>query len=241
MELMQGAKRFTRLAVLEKDDTAFSIGESVAEAMSHPCAKPMTFAEKGSLFAVSAQARPDIFIVDIDLIGSDEHLARLAAQHPQAILIVFGRQGSVSRMLSVLAAGAHDFITLPFDAERLAVKIDGLLSQSARLQRPHAAQALQQANETAEANHAVLAESAATIGENTFDPEPAAITSRHPPSRLSARQVEAVEPLWAQERRIIEHALNTFDGNISQAAAALEISPSTIYRKKQSWADRLLG
>ncbi len=44
-------------------------------------------------------------------------------------------------------------------------------------------------------------------------------------------------PMWQQEQRIIEDAIAAFGGNISLAAAALEISPSTIYRKKQSWAD----
>ncbi|QDG79179.1 sigma-54 dependent transcriptional regulator [Labrenzia sp. PHM005] len=52
------------------------------------------------------------------------------------------------------------------------------------------------------------------------------------------RPFGAIEPLWAQERRIIEDALDAFNGNIAMAAAALEISPSTIYRKKQSWEAR---
>ncbi|TYC62341.1 sigma-54-dependent Fis family transcriptional regulator [Rhodobacterales bacterium] len=57
-----------------------------------------------------------------------------------------------------------------------------------------------------------------------------------PPSRPFG----AIAPLWAQERRIIEDALDAFDGNIAMAAAALEISPSTIYRKRQSWSARSL-
>jgi two-component system repressor protein LuxO len=57
-----------------------------------------------------------------------------------------------------------------------------------------------------------------------------------PPSRPFG----TIEPLWAQERRIIEDALDAFDGNIAMAAAALEISPSTIYRKRQSWSSRSL-
>jgi two-component system, repressor protein LuxO len=44
-----------------------------------------------------------------------------------------------------------------------------------------------------------------------------------------------VLPMWQQEQKIIEDALNAFGGNIARAAAALEISPSTIYRKKMSW------
>ncbi len=47
----------------------------------------------------------------------------------------------------------------------------------------------------------------------------------------------SILPMWQQEQRIIEDAIAAFGGNISLAAAALEISPSTIYRKKQSWAD----
>ncbi len=54
----------------------------------------------------------------------------------------------------------------------------------------------------------------------------------------ASRPFGAIEPLWAQERKIIEDALDAFDANIALAAAALEISPSTIYRKKQSWTAR---
>jgi len=44
-----------------------------------------------------------------------------------------------------------------------------------------------------------------------------------------------IEPMWRQEQKIIETAIACHNGNISLAAAALEISPSTIYRKRQSW------
>ncbi len=46
---------------------------------------------------------------------------------------------------------------------------------------------------------------------------------------------QPIRPMWHQEQRIIEDALAQFDGNIAQAAAALEISPSTIYRKQAAW------
>lgn len=48
----------------------------------------------------------------------------------------------------------------------------------------------------------------------------------------------AVAPFWEQERTIIESAIEAHGGNIARAAAALEISPSTIYRKRQAWLDR---
>ena len=48
---------------------------------------------------------------------------------------------------------------------------------------------------------------------------------------------QAVLPMWQQEQRIIEDAIQAFAGNIALAAAALELSPSTIYRKRQAWAE----
>ncbi|WP_375750576.1 quorum-sensing sigma-54 dependent transcriptional regulator LuxO [Vibrio sp. HN007] len=44
-----------------------------------------------------------------------------------------------------------------------------------------------------------------------------------------------VSPLWLVEKSTIELAIEAFDGNIPKAANALEVSPSTIYRKIQSW------
>ena len=50
-----------------------------------------------------------------------------------------------------------------------------------------------------------------------------------------------VRPLWLEEARIIEEAIAAFDGNIAKAAAALEISPSTIYRKRRDIDEALAG
>jgi len=61
------------------------------------------------------------------------------------------------------------------------------------------------------------------------------VPTAHIPNRHAQSVGEQMLPLWRQEQKIIEDALAAFGGNISQAAAALEISPSTIYRKKQSW------
>ena len=43
--------------------------------------------------------------------------------------------------------------------------------------------------------------------------------------------------MWQQEQRIIEDAIACFAGNITLAAQALELNPSTIYRKRQAWAE----
>ncbi|MEJ2763220.1 quorum-sensing sigma-54 dependent transcriptional regulator LuxO [Photobacterium sp. MCCC 1A19761] len=46
-----------------------------------------------------------------------------------------------------------------------------------------------------------------------------------------------VEPLWVVEKRAIQAAIDACDGNIPRAAGLLEVSPSTIYRKLQTWQD----
>jgi two-component system repressor protein LuxO len=49
---------------------------------------------------------------------------------------------------------------------------------------------------------------------------------------------EQITPLWLVEKDAIESAIETCGGNINQAAGLLEVAPSTIYRKLQSWKKR---
>ncbi|MEO1159243.1 MAG: sigma-54 dependent transcriptional regulator [Pseudomonadota bacterium] len=44
--------------------------------------------------------------------------------------------------------------------------------------------------------------------------------------------------LWQIERDVIEAAISGFAGSIPKAADALGISPSTIYRKRETWAEK---
>ncbi|SJN57117.1 quorum-sensing sigma-54 dependent transcriptional regulator LuxO [Vibrio ruber] len=47
--------------------------------------------------------------------------------------------------------------------------------------------------------------------------------------------VHEIFPLWMTEKMAIENAIDACEGNIPKAAGYLEVSPSTIYRKLQSW------
>lgn len=58
-----------------------------------------------------------------------------------------------------------------------------------------------------------------------------------PPSNEPTQSAE-IQPLWQVEKQAIENAINRCDGNIPKAAVMLEINPSTIYRKLQSWKDK---
>lgn len=44
-----------------------------------------------------------------------------------------------------------------------------------------------------------------------------------------------VQPLWVTEKEAIESAIELCNGNIPKAAALLEVSASTVYRKLQAW------
>ncbi|MDT0595596.1 sigma-54-dependent transcriptional regulator [Glaciecola petra] len=47
-----------------------------------------------------------------------------------------------------------------------------------------------------------------------------------------------IEPLWLTEKNAIEAAINSCAGNVNQAAGLLEVAPSTLYRKLQSWSNK---
>lgn len=44
-----------------------------------------------------------------------------------------------------------------------------------------------------------------------------------------------IRPMWEIEREVIQQAIDYCDGNVLNAAVMLELSPSTLYRKKQAW------
>ncbi|EJG1818873.1 sigma-54-dependent Fis family transcriptional regulator [Vibrio parahaemolyticus] len=45
----------------------------------------------------------------------------------------------------------------------------------------------------------------------------------------------SIRPMWQVERETIQNAIAYCDGNVLNAAVMLELSPSTVYRKKQAW------
>ncbi|SHO57470.1 Regulatory protein LuxO [Vibrio quintilis] len=57
----------------------------------------------------------------------------------------------------------------------------------------------------------------------------------HPQEEDNKLSVQDIYPLWMTEKMAIERAIEACEGNIPKAAGHLEVSPSTIYRKLQSW------
>ncbi|WP_165310645.1 quorum-sensing sigma-54 dependent transcriptional regulator LuxO [Vibrio ziniensis] len=50
--------------------------------------------------------------------------------------------------------------------------------------------------------------------------------------------VHEIFPLWMTEKQAIEKAIEACDGNIPKAAGYLDVSPSTLYRKLQTWNEK---
>lgn len=61
--------------------------------------------------------------------------------------------------------------------------------------------------------------------------QPPSTPSHHEP----ADDITGITPLWQVEQDTIERAIKMCDGNIPKAAALLDVSASTIYRKRERW------
>ncbi|MFG1243211.1 sigma-54 dependent transcriptional regulator [Xanthobacter sp. V7C-4] len=93
---------------------------------------------------------------------------------------------------------------------------------------------------------AVILGDGGLLGPELFEETEPAQPEEAPRTQLASMLIDAaqggtfgrVEPFAVVERRVIEAAIAAFDGNIPLAAAALDLSPSTLYRKKLAWQDR---
>ncbi|MFD2228763.1 sigma-54-dependent transcriptional regulator [Alkalimarinus sediminis] len=76
-----------------------------------------------------------------------------------------------------------------------------------------------------------------TFAPVTTKPIAPETTSAQPATSESATVDDSstITPLWKVEKDAIERAIDMCDGNIPKAAALLDVSASTIYRKKERW------
>jgi hypothetical protein len=154
----------------------------------------------------------DLVAADIEALADladrmDDRIARLARAASGALLLIRADECSISVSLGAMRAGAHDCVGGNADATAMARRVGELARRHGK-------------------GHLLVQRTPMAVGAAAPAPVPSIPVMR-----------DLVLPMWRQEQRIIEDAIQSFAGNIALAAAALELSPSTIYRKRQAWAE----
>jgi DNA-binding NtrC family response regulator len=155
----------------------------------------------------------DAVLADLEAIGDlgaapDERISRLARAASGALIVILSEDAGISVALAAMRAGAHDCIGKAIAGEALTRLIGELARRHGKSR---------------------------CLTKSCPEPETATIVEMPNPGIPNMRDL--VMPMWRQEQRIIEDAIQQFAGNVAMAAAALELSPSTIYRKRQAWAE----
>jgi len=199
----------------------------------------------------------DLHSLDDLAAAAEDAVSRLARLAAGCLLVVLSDGASVSATLAVLQAGAHDHVTRPVDGPTLVARLCELAQRHGR---PIAA-AFRSADDRERLAGLIDASSQLqTILDFVARDLPGSVehlegvarrivamfdgtspNGQHADAGAIPVMKPAVLPMWQQEQRIIEEAILSFGGNIALAAQALELSPSTIYRKRQAWAEMEAG
>lgn len=148
------------------------------------------------------------------LVASSDHDVVGFSSQAMAVLCDYHWPGNIRQMENFI----HSLIVLTNDTE-----ISALLCE----------QQLQHFSELSGA----LSKEAQSQGNKLFEPESTA-PKLVAPRTGDVERNDAIRPLWLQEKAAIERAIEHCNGNVPRAAALLEVSPSTIYRKLQAWENR---
>jgi two-component system repressor protein LuxO len=73
------------------------------------------------------------------------------------------------------------------------------------------------------------------VALDVAEPSPAVLDTDSAAPIPAPESQMSIQPLWEVEKYVIERAIRLCGDNIPKAAALLDISPSTIYRKRQQW------
>lgn len=202
----------TRLLLI---DAAGTLADSLAEALVSEFSKaPIVIEVNGGRAALELlrASEFDVIATDIDALGDlggrdEDRIGKLVRASHESLVIVLSADCSISFSLAVMRAGAHDCVGRDAGGTTIVNQIGDLARRHGR-------------------RRAITRSAAAAISSEISAIEPSIPVMR-----------DLVLPMWRQEQRIIENAIQSFAGNIALAAAALELSPSTIYRKRQAWAE----
>jgi two-component system chemotaxis response regulator CheY len=118
--------------ILIADDAAFmrSILSQIIEDMEWTVAGEAGDGKEA--IAQYQKLRPDLVLLDITMPNLDgtEALKAILAEDPEAQIVMITALGQKDQVLKAIKAGARDFIIKPFDHDRVATTLAGILSPS---------------------------------------------------------------------------------------------------------------
>lgn len=200
-----------------------------------PLAPVMLHADCGrSAIAMLRSTSTDLVLADLNSLfdlaqPAEEAVARIVRHAGEALTVVLAQGASVTSTLAIMGAGAHECLARPIENGNLGPLI-------LELARRHSKAGALSGVPAEVAPRPELADALAQM-QHAYQ-QMSRLSRPQAGSTIQVRQERrAVLPMWQQEQRIIEDAITSYGGNIALAAAALEISPSTIYRKRQSWSE----
>jgi DNA-binding NtrC family response regulator len=190
----------------------------------------------------------DLLLVDLESLASygdtDAAVARLVRLAPSALVVALSDGSSVTATLAALSAGAHDHVARPIEGSALVGRLAELAHRHGRdiaaaLAPPTVGSLAGLVDASGQLQDVLeLVARGVPGGPEHLEGLVRRIVSMFGSGADGAESMRpTVLPMWRQEQRIIEEAIASFSGNITLAAQALELSPSTIYRKRQAWAE----
>jgi two-component system KDP operon response regulator KdpE len=121
-----------RILVVEDDD---ALRAAVAHTLGALCPDVRTAATLADAFRETAQAQPDLIVLDLGLPDGDgtELVTKLRAVTDVPVIVLSGRDSEDAKV-ALLDAGADDFLIKPCGAAELLARVRGQLRRSATSQ-----------------------------------------------------------------------------------------------------------
>lgn len=123
-------EKTTKIFVVEDNET---MREGLEQVLQHYGYQTKSFDRAETALQELANEKPEIMICDFKLPGMDglALLEKVREKQPHIELVMITAFGSIDLAVSAMQKGAADFITKPFSADEIAVKIERLMHRIA--------------------------------------------------------------------------------------------------------------
>ena len=142
-------------------------------ALKRQFAEVSTLADPGKMAGCLGSARPDVLLLDMNFgpgkSSGEEGLAwldRIGKSHPDTVVVVITAHGGVDLAVQAMRRGANDFVTKPWQNEKLVATVSAAvaLSRSRREAKQLQSQTQAMARAVDGAQHPMIGDSPAMVG-----------------------------------------------------------------------------